>query len=159
MKKRLRSEFSVLAGVLILSGIALLFEGNSFFSGIHNLWPIFVLIVGVGLTLLFSSDKREIGLLWLGSMMIMLSIFFFYLNYTSWAQLKKLWPLFITIVSISILLCYFYNREKILLFVGILGILLSAAFILIFGISSSLWPVSLVIAGLFIFIISIFDTK
>lgn len=159
MKKRLRPEFSVLASLLILSGIALLLESNSSLKGIHNMWPIFVLMLGMGLIFLFSSNKRDIGLLWLGSFMIMLSILFFYLNFTSWAQLKRLWPLFIAIASISILICYFYNKERILLLMGIFGILLSAAFILIFGISSSLWPVSLIISGIFIYIISIFIRK
>lgn len=156
-QKKIRPEFNVLAGLLILSGIALLLEGKGFIPTIHNLWPIFLLITGTGLTILFYTNKKDTGLVFLGSFMILLSILFFYLNFTSWAQLERLWPLFITLIGISTLLCYSYNRKKIFMVIGLLGILLSAAFILIFSISVELWPISLIIVGLSIYIISFFD--
>lgn len=164
MKKRSgrirgKSEFNVLAGLLILSGIALLLEGRGFMPGIHDLWPIFLLVMGIGLTSMFYSNNKDPGLIFLGSIMIMLGILFFYLNFTFWGQLKKLWPLFIAIVGISTCLCYFYNKKKIFMIMGLFGILLSIAFILIFSISALLWPISLIIAGLFIYIISFFDRK
>ncbi len=159
MKKRVKSEFNILAGLLVLSGIALLLEGNGILLGVHNLWPIFVFIIGLGLTLTFFQSKKDIGLIGLGSLMVMLSIFFFYLNFTSWALLKSLWPVFISIFGISVLLCYLYNKKRIFLIVGMFGILLSITFILIFGVAESLWPVSLIIAGLLIYLISFFDRK
>jgi presenilin-like A22 family membrane protease len=159
MKKRVKPEFNVLAGLLVLSGIALLLEGNGVLLGIHNLWPIFVFVIGLGLSLMFYQGRKDIGLIGLGSFMIMLSIFFFYLNFTSWALLKNLWPVFISIVAVSILLCFLYNKKKIFLVVGLFGVLLSITFILIFGVAESLWPVSLIIAGLLIYIISFFDRK
>ena len=157
--RRGKSEFSILAGLLILSGIALLLESKGYFTGIHNLWPMFVFVVGLGLSLMFYSDKRDVGLIGLGSFMIMISIFFFYLNFSSWAKLKTLWSLFIAIVGISLLICSIYSRKRIFLLVGLFAILLSIAFILIFAVSYSLWPISLIIAGLFIYIISFFDRK
>lgn len=157
--RRGKSEFNILAGLLILSGIALLVEGSGFLQGIHNLWPMFIFVIGLGLVLMFYQNKRDVGLIGLGASMIMLSIFFFYLNFTSWVILKDLWSIFIAIFSVSILLCYFYNKKRIFLIIGLFGILLSIAFILIFAVSVSLWPVSLIIAGLFIYIISFFDRK
>lgn len=154
-----KSEFNILAALLILSGIALLLEAQGIFSGIHNLWPMFVLVIGMGLTLMFYQDKRDVGLVAIGSFMILISVFFLYLNYTSWLQLKRLWPLFIAIVGLSTFICSFYNKKRIFFVVGLFGILLSATFILIFTVSVLLWPVSLIIAGLFIFIISFFDRK
>lgn len=159
MRKRGKSEFNILAGLLVLSGVALLLEGNGVLLGIHNLWPVFVFTIGLGLTLMFYQGKKDFGLIGLGSLMVMLSIFFFYLNFTSWALLKSLWPVFISIVAVSILVCFLYNKKKIFLIIGLFGVLLSITFILIFGVAESLWPVSLVIAGLFIYIISFFDRK
>lgn len=154
-----KSEFNILAGLLILSGIALLVEGRGFLQGLHNLWPMFVFVVGLGLVLMFYSSKRDVGLLGIGSFMIMLSIFFFYLNFNSWAILKDLWSIFIAITGISLIICSAYSRKRIFLIIGLFGVLLSIAFILIFAVSVSLWPVSMIIAGLFIYIISFFDRK
>jgi hypothetical protein len=153
MKKSVRNEFTVLAFVLVISGILLLFEVFGYLSGISRFWPIFPLIIGIGLLMLFQKQE-DIGLLWLGSFLIINSILFFYLNFTSWKRLTKLWPLFITIFGTSSLLCYFSNKNKIILIISLFTIFLSIAFILIFGLSPQLWPVSLIIAGIFIYLVS-----
>jgi hypothetical protein len=150
-------EFGVIASLLLISGIALLLEGNGILPGIHNLWPMFTLVIGMGLFLMFYQDRRDVGLIGLGSFVIMTSILFFYLNYTTWAKLKDWWACFIFFVGASLIICSIYNRKRIFFLVGLFGILLSIAFILIFAVSATLWPVSLIIAGIFIFIISRFD--
>ncbi len=157
-RKRVRNEFGVLAFVLIFSGIALLLESFGFLAGISNLWPIFPLIIGIGLLMLFQAQK-DIGLLWLGSFLMIISIFFFYLNFTSWTQLTRLWPAFIAIFGMSFLICYFFNKSRIFLVVSLFALFLSTTFVVIFGLSPKLWPVSLIIAGLFIYAIALFDRK
>ncbi|MFH1249010.1 MAG: hypothetical protein V1660_02570 [archaeon] len=152
-----RYEFGVIAVLFLISGIALLLEGQGILPGIHNLWPMFVFVVGMGLSLMFYQDCKDVGLLGLGSFLLMTSILFFYLNYTSWVKLKEWWASFIFIVGASLIICSIYSRKRIFFLVGLFGILLSIAFILIFAVSASLWPVSLIIAGIFILIISRFD--
>jgi hypothetical protein len=159
MKKKVNHEFNVLAGLFILIGVLLILENNGILPGIHKFWPALLSLLGIGMTLLFFSDKKDVGLLWFGSFMLMLSIFFFYLNFNSWSALKSLWPIFITILGVSAFICYFPNKNRVLLFLGLFGIMLSAAFILIFSVSESLWPVSLIVTGLFIYIVSFFGKK
>lgn len=157
-KKKVRNEFNILAFVLIFSGLVLLLESFGFLTGISNLWPIFPFIIGIGLLMLFKT-QRDIGLAWLGSFLVMLSLFFFYLNFTTWKQLVKLWPVFIAIFGLSFIACYFGERKKVFVVIGLFALLLSTAFTMIFGLSPRLWPVSLIIAGIFIYIISLSDKK
>ena len=156
--KAVRNEFIVLAFALVITGFLLLFESFGFLGGISRLWPIFSLIIGIGLIMLLKNQE-DAGLLWLGSLMIMLSLFFFYLNFTSWKQLARLWPVFIAIFGLAFLFCYLINKNRAILITSLFTILLSIAFILIFSLSIKLWPVSLIIAGIFLYIISKFNNK
>ncbi len=148
-----KNEFAVLASALVITGFLLLFESFGYLNGISRLWPVFSLIIGIGLIMLFKNQE-DTGLLWLGSLMIMLSLFFFYLNFTSWKQLARLWPVFIAVFGLAFLFCYFINKNRAVLMASLFTILLSIAFILIFSLSVKLWPVSLIIAGIFIYFIS-----
>lgn len=152
-RKGARNKFNILAFSLMLGGFLLLFESLGFIEGVSRLWPLLALIMGIGFFTLFNHQK-EIGFLWLGSFIMMLSIFFLYLNFTSWKQLVKLWPIFIAIFGLSFLSCYLKEKKKMFILVSLFAILLSAAFIIIFNLSVRLWPISLIIAGLFIYVIS-----
>ncbi|MBS3090477.1 hypothetical protein J4433_01770 [Candidatus Pacearchaeota archaeon] len=151
--KVVRNEFVVLASSLVITGFLLLFESFGYLNGISRLWPVFSLIIGIGLAMLFRN-QGDTGLLWLGSLMIMLSLFFFYLNFTSWRRLAMLWPVFIAIFGLAFLFCYSINKNRAVLIASIFTILLSIAFILIFSLSIKLWPISLIIAGIFMYIVS-----
>lgn len=146
----------ILATVFILSGVALLFESFGIAKGVHNIWPIFSFIIGLGFLLLNKKQrKRDIVLTIIGWFMMLSSLLFVYLNLTSWTQVAFLWPVFITFAGISFLAVHRNNKSKKFLYMGIGGILLSLIFIFIFGVSASLWPVSLIVAGIFLYIISI----
>jgi len=157
---RIKSEFNVLSFILIFSGFLLLLENFGFVSGIHNLWPIFPFVVGMGLFILYKQMQgRDYGLVLLGSLLILLSVFFVYLNFKSWGILSKLWPIFICILGVSFLFSYYFNRIKIYLYVGLFATLLGFVFVFIFTISVTLWPISLVVVGIFIYLISSFESK
>jgi hypothetical protein len=138
----------VLAIVFISAGTVLTLENLNIISGASKLWPGFLLILGAGFYTLFFGRKRDdLALLWLGTALTLLSLFFFYLNYTSWARMAKLWPLFLTIAGASFLVLYATGRARIFLFPATALLLLSAVFYLVFGVSLMLWPLSLVAFG------------
>ncbi|MFH0832004.1 MAG: hypothetical protein V1886_04040, partial [archaeon] len=59
IKKIVRNEFAVLASSLVIIGFLLLLESFSFLSGISSFWPVFPLIIGIGLIMLFQNQKDE----------------------------------------------------------------------------------------------------
>jgi hypothetical protein len=157
---KIKSEFGVLSFILIFSGFLLLLENYGFIRGIHNLWPIFPFVVGMGMFILYKQmHGRDYGLVLLGSLLILSSIFFVYLNFTSWLKLSKLWPVFICILGASLFFSYYFNRTRIYLYLGLLATLSGIIFIFVFSISVLLWPMSLILIGIFIYLISNYESK
>jgi hypothetical protein len=145
--RQVRSVF-VLAMVLIIAGVAITLENLRIISGASRLWPIFPIILGAGFAVLFLERKKnDLALLWLGSALMLLGGFFFYLNYTSWEKMTTLWPLFLGIAGASFLVVYLKGRDRLFLFLAVALILLGAVFYLVFGVSLMLWPLSLVAFG------------
>ena len=150
----------VLSLVLILSGTIITLENLNIIKGVINHWPIFPLILGLGFTLLFFSRKKtDSALMWISSFLILSSIFFYYLNFTSWKILSYLWPFFLAIIGLSFLTTGYYTNNKLLYYFSFLFIILFLSLFLVFSISISLWPLSLVILGISLLTIEYFNTK
>jgi hypothetical protein len=156
----IKQSFVVLGVASIIIGGLLILENFGILSGIHNLWPVFPLILGIGFWFLFFG-KRKIDkvLAGIGTFLICLSAFFFYLNFTSWYKLSFLWPLFIGFAGVSFISGGLFSKLKIVTYIGIGLILLSAIFILIFSVDIKLWPVSLILFGGSIVIIILNDRR
>jgi hypothetical protein len=138
----------ILAVVIIVAGAALSLENIGVISGVSRLWPGFILILGTGFCILFfERGKNDLALLWLGTALNLLGLFFFYLNYSSWKHMATLWPLFLGIAGVSFLVLYGCGRARFFLFLATALIMLSAVFYLVFGVSLTLWPLSLVAFG------------
>ena len=91
----------VLAVLFIFAGIILLLENFNILVGVSKLWPIVIFLLGLGFVMLFfERRKQDSVLLWIGSFLMMISVLFGYLNYTSWRLLAYLWPVFLGIVGI-----------------------------------------------------------
>lgn len=145
---------SVLASVLIISGLLVTFENYGIISGISVHWPVFLLFSGLGFLMLFNSrGKSDVVLIWLGSFQILLFVFFYYLNWTSWKSLVTLWPVFLGIVGFSFLSVAIYTRKMLFVYSAAAFIALFIIFTLVFSISSRLWPLSFVVFGISLFII------
>lgn len=139
---------AILAVVLITAGAVLSFENMGIIRGASRLWPGFVIILGTGFgVLFFERGKNDLALLWLGTALNLLGLFFFYLNYTSWTHMATLWPVFLGIAGASFIVLYGSSRARIFLFLAAALIMLSAVFYLVFGVSLRLWPLSLVAFG------------
>ena len=95
----------VFAFILIVIGMIFLLDSLEIIAGISKMWPIFVFLLGLGFLMLFypeKNKKRNALQLGIATGLILLSILFFYLNFTAWVKLAKLWPIFLIIVGFSI---------------------------------------------------------
>jgi hypothetical protein len=145
--RKVRSVF-VLAVMFIAAGVILTLENTGLISGASKLWPLFPLAAGVGFLLLYFGYKRnDVALLFLGTVFALLSVFFLYLNYTTWSQTATLWPVFLAIAGAGFLSIYLGSRVRLFLFLALGLIILAGVFYLVFGVSLALWPLSLVAFG------------
>ncbi len=144
----------------ILAGIIVTLENFDILEGLSRLWPIFPLIVGAGFILLFHhSKKKEAGLIWIGSFISFLSVFFFYLNYTSWTNLATQWPFFLLIIGLAFSTTTFFIRLKVFTIMAVAFVMLFLTFYLIFAVSARTWPLSLVFFGISLYIIDYFNKR
>jgi hypothetical protein len=145
--RRVRSIF-VLSLLLITAGIALTLENVGIIIGASKLWPGFLLILGSGFIILFLEHRRrELSLIFLGTTIVLLGLFFFYFNFTSWSRMATMWPIFLAIAGAGFFAMYLTGRHHLFLLLAGALIMLAAVFYLVFGISLQLWPLSLVAFG------------
>ncbi len=145
--RRVRSIF-VLSLLLIVAGIALTLENVGIIVGASKLWPVFLLILGGGFIVLFLDHRRrEPSLVFLGTTNILLGLFFFYFNFTTWSHMATMWPIFLGIAGAGFFAMYLAGRHPPFLFLAVALVMLAAVFYMVFGISLQLWPLSLVAFG------------
>ncbi|MGA2506152.1 MAG: hypothetical protein ABSF80_01580 [Chitinispirillaceae bacterium] len=154
--RQIKSIF-VLALVFIAAGTALTLENIGVVRGASKLWPGFVLILGAGfLILFFDRRKNDLALLFLGTIISLLGVFFFFLNYTAWSKMATLWPVFLGIAGAGFLAMYLVSRARLFLFLFVALTMLAGVFYLVFGISLILWPLSLVAFGASLLVVNHF---
>ena len=145
--RRVRSIF-VLALLLIIAGTALTLENIGIIVGASKIWPIFLLFLGGGFIVLFLEHRRrEVSLIFLGTTISLLGLFFFYFNFTTWAHMATMWPVFLGIAGAGFFAMYISGKAHLFLFLAVALVMLAAVFYLVFGISLHLWPLSLVAFG------------
>ncbi|MFA5793958.1 MAG: hypothetical protein WC980_02640 [Candidatus Brocadiia bacterium] len=153
-----KKSIIALAGLFIIAGLVLVLENYSLLSGISKFWPALILITGSGFVLLFfSRQRRDAALIWLGSFMILLSIFFLCLNNTSWTVLSYLWPVFLGIVGMSFFMTSVFAKGKVHIYMAISFITVFLVLYFVFTISYKLWPMSLVLFGISLLVIDYFN--
>jgi hypothetical protein len=150
-----RKSFNVLAGISIFIGALLLLQNYNVIPNINKLWPIFSLFLGWGLGILyFKRGRKDQIALGMGVFLICFSIMAFYYNFTSWVAISGTWPLFLGFAGISFLVvAYFANSHPIVILIGVFLCFLCFVFILVFTVDLRLWPISLVLFGICIFLI------
>lgn len=139
-----------LAYLLILIGLLLALDSYWKVPLFLSLWPLLVLMLGVGFIGIFLKQKRR-GFTYfvIGIYLILFTMLALYCNFTSWGILSKYWPIFITFLGIVFLSIFVYNKtSRAMLFLGLLLIFLSLYFFLIFSIGSNAWWTIFVLVGL-----------
>lgn len=149
------TQFRVFGSLALIIGILLLFENFGFFQGIHKIWPVFPLFFAIGLILLFFKKyKNSLKLLGMGTYLALVSILFFFCNFTKWSILKNLWPSFIAFLGISYLVIFpFSINKKFYIISAVLFLLIATVFFLVFALDTRLWPFALILFGLSLFFI------
>jgi hypothetical protein len=138
-------------------GVLLMVLGGLFALGTHfgvtdvfKLWPVLVVTTGIGFVGIFAK-RRAKGAFYLafGEYLILFGGLALYCNYTSWAELKTLWPLFVGFLGVVFAtLLVFRPKNRLLLFFALLFFLLAAGFFVVFSLGSQYWWSILVLVGL-----------
>lgn len=141
--------------VLILFGIIFLLT-NLGTLDLSYMWPSIPLLVGVGLILGYLNSRKDYGLLMPGSILVIISLLFFYCNAAGWRQMEYLWPIFILAPSCGFFLMYFCGvREKGLLVPAFILLAIGLIFLMINTYLGVFWPILLIIAGLVLIAINL----
>lgn len=148
--------FVPLAFACVFVGILLIFENFGYIGSISLWWPLFPFLVGIGMAVsFFEHGQRELVIIGMATYILVASIFFLYLNFVGWITLKEYWPFFIGFLGLSFVsVIYFGGKRKIYKFLSFFLILLSLLLFLIFKVDSRLWPLSLVLFGISVLLIS-----
>jgi len=155
-----KSSIVFLSVILIIAGIIITTENFGVVSGISRHWPALLIILGSGFVLLFfQRSQQDIVMLWLGSFIATLGLFFYYLNYTGWKRLGHDWPVFLGIIGLSFLLISVFKRKRVYILSSLSFITLFLIFFLVFTISSKFWPLSLFVLGVDLLLIDYFNRK
>jgi len=154
-----KGRYNVLALLCIGIGALLMLENYGYISGIYPLWPVFPLIIGIGLYMLFMDrGKRDFVALAMGVYFVQFSVLAFYENYTTWASMSYLWPFFVGFLGVSFLSIYISTgKGKIFFHLAVFLIGLCIVFFLVFSVDPRLWPISLVLFGISILLIKEFN--
>ncbi len=153
-------QFDIVAIILILCTPLLLLETFGVTRGMYKIWPVFPLVFGIGSVLIaFRTENRFPIMGGIGSFLILCSLFFFYLNLTSWSELATLWPVFVILLGLSFIISSVLNQSLVVRILGIATSLIGIAFTFIFTISYSFWPLAIALAGILIIIINHYPVK
>lgn len=137
-----------LAVILMAVGAILTLENLGLVAGASKHWPMFLLILGGGFLLLYRSRQSgDAALLWLGTFILSLGVFFYYLNFSSWRLLGRLWPVFLGLVGVSFLSLAAAGRSRLFGAFAVAFIGLFLVFTMVFAVSLKLWPVSFLVFG------------
>lgn len=106
-----------LAPLLILIGVLVTLENFQLIGCVSAHWPLLLMMLGLGFLMLFYQRRRsDAVLLWLGSCMTILALFFYYLNFTAWSRLARQWPIFLGIVGLGFLVLGLDTRRPLYLY-------------------------------------------
>jgi hypothetical protein len=144
-----KTTLTYLAGLFVFTGAVVTLENFHVLHGVSRHWPILLSLLGTGFVLLFIQRQRiDPVLLWLGTFLIALSIFFYYLNMTAWTRLATQWPGFLGVAGLSFLAIAVAQRRPVYAALALVFLGLFVILGLVFSVSTRLWPLSFVVFGL-----------
>lgn len=142
---------------LLLLVIGLLFALDSFLKldVIHRLWPMLLAVTGIGLIGIFLKGHVRVPMFLIaGVYLVCFSGLALFCNFTSWAALGHLWPLFITFLAVVFVALFcFHQARRAYLTMGLLLASASVVFYLTLSVSARLWWTVFVLAGLSILVV------
>lgn len=151
-----KNDALVLGAVLIVAGLFFLLRhliGDTF--ALRNLWPLFMLIPVVPMSIVLIKDpKKNAGTAIPMTILVFLAVFFLFQNYRPGGWGPVAWPIFILAPGLGLLAAYLLSRDKGFLIPGIILSTLAVVFFLIFSLNGSTWLVGLVliVAGVLVLV-------
>lgn len=130
--------------------------------GIHMLrpwemWPLFILLPGLGFEFAYFSTKRNPGILVPGGILTTIGCLFIFEIMTRWTFSAYTWPIYILAVAIGLFQLYWFGEKQSALLIPI-GILTAVAIVsfwsMIFGNffswmnKSLVFPILLIVLGI-----------
>ncbi|MFZ0389755.1 MAG: DUF5668 domain-containing protein [Calditrichia bacterium] len=143
---------------LILVILGFLFLGNNlewFDFNWDQVWPVLMIAAGIFFWIGWLMNRREYGLLMPGTILLIYGLLFLYCANYGWWRMDSLWPVFLLGPGVGFLFMYLLgNRERGLLVPAVILIGLSALFWS--GVSGFryLWPVLLIIVGIYLLFVN-----
>jgi hypothetical protein len=134
---------------LVILGIIFLSENFGFIDiDFRDIWPLIIVLGGLGFWFGFFKDKNNYGLIMPGTIFIVYGLMFWYCTIQSWDYMQILWPVFLIGPGLGFYLMYLFGeREKGLLIPA--TILSSIGVLFIFSHTGifRFWPVLLILFG------------
>lgn len=133
---------------LLLLGIVLAIQ--TYLKITFEFWPLIIIIIGI--FILFFRKGKDKKNYFIAIYLILLGIYFYFNIWTNWKYSYKLWPTYIFIGAIAFYVNYFLTKVKGNLYTANLLSLISIAFYITNYSKIQLWPVILIILGLWLLI-------
>lgn len=148
-------KHNLIWGILLIAVGGIFLIGNFTSLGMDGLWPLFPLAVGIAFWVGYFHDKKNFGLLMPGSILIVVSLLFFYCIFYGWWRMEYLWPVFILAPAAGFVAMYFGGTKEpgLLIPAGILGTIGFIFLFLSYGFGN-FWPIMLIIAGVLIIMLA-----
>jgi len=144
---------------LVAVGIIFMLNSLDLIRGIDELWPLFMILIGLAFLIGFYLRRGNPGMLFVGLLITLNGLFFLLWNfgYTGLYDMGELWPTFMLIPGISFIIMALVSREeRKALIPGFILVIVAAIFYLdtLSGISprtlrlaARLWPLVLILVG------------
>ncbi len=138
-------RFHIIGVLLILAGVVFLMSAFIPDFSISKLWPLFLLIpVFIFAQLLIEEGKESYGVLVPGVILLYLTVYFLWLNFTSWGNVSATWPNFLLAPAAG-LFCFYIAVRQTSLLIPVFVLAIIALFF--FG---GIWRSNYIIALVFI---------
>jgi hypothetical protein len=138
-------------GILLVVIGAVLAAGSKLgMPTVYKLWPVLALSLGVGFVGIYVKRRgRGAFYLALGEYLILFSGLAFYLNFTSWGELGRLWPLFMAFLAVVFGTLFIVGRRRrLLLFLALLLLVSTAYSFQVLSLGGEYWWTAFILAGL-----------
>lgn len=153
--KKSSSVYTRFAALLIVVGAIAAADAHLELSVIKKFWPVFVTIFSIGLFGIFYQTRPRGGIyLVLGIYLLGFSGMAFYCNFTSWAAMKSIWPVFISLLGVVFVAMSIAKSKgrRFNLITGLFILSVSITLFLVFTHGREYWWSALVLLGLSILI-------
>lgn len=136
--------------LLIIVGVVFAADSALELNMALRLWPLVLAVPALGLLGMYrQSGGRDTAFLVVGAYLGCFSLLALYCSFTSWSELKRLWPLFITFLGVVLLALFrFKSKTRVHLLTGLILVSLSIVFLVVAALGLRYWWTVLVLAGI-----------